>query len=123
MRATSVSAAVLSAALAAGCGGGDEAQRVCTAEGGSSACLVDRSGGKVDLEVEGFQPGSEVAVAGLDPNGDQIGKLGKVGGNGRLEDELRYAGSGGQIPEMVVTVQGTSRSGTPVLLTVRRPAS
>ena len=122
MRATSVSAAVLSAALVAGCGG-DEAQRVCASEGGSSACLVDRSGGTVDLEVEGFQPGSEVAVAGLDPNGDQIGKVGKVGGNGRLEDELRYAGSGGPIPEMVVTVQGTTRSGTPVLLTVRRSAS
>ena len=47
----------------------------------------------------------------------------KIGGNGRLEGRLGYVGSGGQIPDLVVTVQGTSRSGTPVLLTVHRPAS
>ena len=127
MRATILPAAVLVVALAAsGCGGGDDesaGDRICASEAGTSACLVERSGG-VALEAEGFQPGSELGVAGLDPTAsDQIGKVGKVGGNGRLEDDLRYSGTGGQVPEMVVTVQGTSKSGSPVLLTLRRPAS
>jgi len=121
-----VSAAVVAAVLATGCGGddGSGSGRVCASESDSRACLVDRSGGAVALEVEGFQPGSEVAVSGLDPaNADQTGKVAKVGRNGKLEGRLGYVGGGGQIPEMVVSVQGTSRSGTPVLLTVRRPAS
>jgi len=115
----------LAAALLAGCGNddGDASDRVCVSEGGSTACLVERSGGKVELEVEGFQPGSELGVAGLDPAAaDQVGMVGKVSGNGRLAGKLGYAG-GGQVPEMVVTVQGTARDGSPVLLTLRRPAS
>ena len=122
-------AAVLAAVLLAGCGGGDgdgDAKgKVCASEGGTTACLVDKSGGKVvELEAEGFQPGSELGVAGLDPGAaDQIGRVGKVGDNGKLSDKLGYLGGGGQIPEMVVTVQGTGRDGSPVLLTLRRPAS
>lgn len=119
-------AAGLAAVLLAGCGGdgGDAEGRVCASEGGSTACLVEKSGGNVELEAEGFQPGSELGVAGLDPAAaDQIGRVGKVGDNGKLSDKLGYLGAGGQIPEMVVTVQGTRRDGTPVLLTVRRPAS
>ena len=129
MRPAVLSAAVLAAVLAAGCGGDDEegagSGRVCASDAGSTACLVDRSGGRiVRLEAEGFQPGSELGVSGLDAGAaDQIGRVAKIGGNGKLEDEVGYVGSGGQIPEMVVTVQGTSRSGTPVLLTLRRPAS
>lgn len=117
---------VLAGVLVTGCGGGgDDAKKVCATDAGSTACLVDGSGGRsVSLEAEGFQPGSEVGVAGLDPGGDQIGRVGRIGGNGKLEDEIGYVlgPSGGQIPEIVVTVQGTSRSGTPVLLTLRRPA-
>ena len=116
---------VTGALLLSACGGGDEAQRVCASDAGSTACLVDRSGGRiVRLEAEGFQPGSELGVTGLDPGAaEQIGKVAKVGDNGKPEGVIGYVGSGGQIPEMVVTVQGTSRSGTPVILTVRRPAS
>ncbi len=117
----------LAAVLLSACGGDDDATgsgKVCVSEGGSSACLVDRSGGKVELEAEGFQPGSELGVAGLDPAAaDQIGRVGKVGDNGKLSDKLGYPGAGGQIPEMVVTVQGTRRDGAPILITVRRPAS
>ncbi len=116
----------LAAALLAGCGNddGDTSDRVCASEGGSTACLVDRSGGKVELEAEGFQPGSELGVAGLDPAAaDQVGRVGKVGDNGKLSDKLGYPGAGGQVPEMVVTIQGTRRDGTPTLITVRRPAS
>jgi hypothetical protein len=113
--------ALLVGVLVGGCGGDDDA-RVCASEAGSTACLVDGSGATVRLEAEGFQPGSEVAVAGLNPGAEgQIGKVGTIGGNGKLQDRIVHEGSG-QIPEMVVTVQGTSRSGAPVLLTVRRPA-
>lgn len=123
MRQSVVAGAVLAGCLAAACGGGSEAGKVCVSEAGSTACLVEGSGG-VSVEAEGFQPGSELGVAGLDPAAaDQVGKVVKVGGNGRLEGRLGYVGSGGQIPDLVVTVQGTSRSGTPVLLTVHRPAS
>jgi len=120
-------AVLLAAVLLSACGGDVDAAgsgKVCVTEGGSTACLVDRSGGKVELEAEGFQPGSELGVAGLDPvAADQIGTVGKVGGNGRLEGKLGYPGGGGQVPEMVVTVQGSARDGSPVLLTLRRPAS
>jgi len=114
--------AVLLGALAAGCGGGDEANRVCASEGEARACLVEGSGARVELEAEGFQPGSEVGIGGVNPGDDQIGKVGRIGNDGKLEDEVVYDGSGGQVPEMVVTVQGTSRSGQPVLLTLHRPA-
>ena len=125
MKAGAVTVTVTGALLLSACGGGDEAQRVCASDAGSTACLVDRSDGRiVRLEAEGFQPGSELGVTGLDPGApDQIGKVAKVGRNGEPEDTFDYRGSGGQIPEMVVTVQGTSRSGAPVLLTLRRPAS
>ena len=124
MKAGTLSAALLATAVLAGCGGDDGgSDRVCASDAGSTACLVDRSGGKVDLEVEGFRPGSEVGVTGLDPSA-QVGTVAKVGGNGKLDDQLGYsAPGGGQMPEMVVTVQGTSRSGAPVLLTLLRPAS
>ena len=123
MRLGAGAVVVAGALLLAGCGGGEDADRVCASDGGSTACLVDRSGG-VRLEAEGFQPGSELGVTGLDPGApDQIGKVAKVGRNGEPEDTFDYRGSGGQIAEMVVTVQGTSRSGAPVLLTLRRPAS
>ncbi len=123
-RRTVAAPVLLAGVLVAGCGGGDEAARVCATDAGTTACLVDGSGGRsVKLEAEGFRPDSEIGVAGLDPDGDQIGKVGRIGGNGKLEDDMGYEGpSGGQVPEIVVTVQGTSRSGTPVLLTVRRPA-
>lgn len=116
---------LLAGVLGGGCGGGDAADRVCATDAGTTACLVDGSGGRsVSLQAEGFQPDSEIGVAGLNPGGDEIGRVGRIGGNGKLEDEMGYDGpSGGQVPEMVVTVQGTSRSGTPVLLTLRRPAS
>lgn len=125
MRRRTVAVLVLVAGvLVAGCGGGEDTARVCATDAGTTACLVDGSGGRsVKLEVEGFQPGSELGVAGLNPDGDQIGKVGRIGGNGKLEDDIGYEGpSGAQVPEIVVTVQGTSRSGTPVLLTLRRPA-
>lgn len=125
MRRRTVAVLVLLAGvLVAGCGGGDDAARVCATDAGTTACLVDGSGGRsVKLEAEGFQPGSELGVAGLNPDGDQIGKVGRIGGNGKLEDDIGYEGpSGAQVPEIVVTVQGTSRTGTPVLLTLRRPA-
>ena len=120
-------AALLAAVLLPACGGGDAdaagSGKVCVSEGGATACLVDRSGGKVELEAEGFRPGSELGVAGLDPAAvDQVGAVAKVGGNGRLEGKLGSPG-GGQVPEMVVTVQGTARDGSPVLLSLRRPAS
>jgi len=127
-RTPTLFAAALAALLLAGCGNDDGdatgSGKVCVSEGGSTACLVDRSGGKVELEAEGFQPGSELGVAGLDPAAaDQVGRVGKVGDNGKLSDKLGYPGAGGQIPEMVVTIQGTRRDGTPTLITVRRPAS
>ncbi len=113
--------ALLTGALLSACSG-DEAAKVCATDAGTTACLVDGSGGEtVKLEVEGFQPRSEIGIAGLKP-GDELGRVGKIGGNGKLEDDVAYEGPAGQIPELVVTVQGTSRSGTPVLLTVRRPA-
>ena len=124
-RSRILTAAVAATLLLAACGGddGDASDKVCASEGGSTACLVDRSG-SVEVEAEGFQPGSELGVAGLDPAAaDQIGKVGKVGDNGKLSDKLGYPGGGGQIPEMVVTVQGTSREGAPVQITLRRPAS
>lgn len=124
MRRAAPTGAVLTAILIAGCGGGGggDAGKVCASDGGSTACLVDGSGATVRVEAEGFQPGSEVGVAGLNPSAaDQIGKVGRIGDNGKLKDKLAYEGPGGQIPELVVTVQGTSRSGAPVLLTLRRP--
>ena len=119
-----VAGAALAGALLAACGGGsDDAGKVCVSEAGTTACLVEESGG-VSVEAEGFQPGSELGVAGLDPAAvDQVGKVVRIGGNGKPEGKLGYVGSGGQIPDLVVTVQGTSRSGTPVLLNVHRPAS
>ncbi len=121
MRRRALSGVLLAGVLVGGCGGGDDDARVCASDAGSTACLVDASGA-VRLEAEGFQPGSEVAVAGLDPGAEgEIGRVGRIGDNGKLQDRIVHEGSG-QIPEMVVTVQGTSRSGAPVLLTVRRPA-
>lgn len=127
MKCRAVVGAVLAAVALVGCGGSDDARdgSACASEAGATACLVGGSGGRaLNLEAEGFQPGSELGVAGLDPTAqDQVGRVVKIGGNGKPEDKLGYSGSGGQIPDMVVTVQGTSRSGTPVLLIVRQPAS
>lgn len=118
-----MAAVVVAGAVAVACGGGGDEARVCATDAGSTACLVDGSGGEtVRLEAEGFQPRSEIGIAGLKPGDGELGEVGKIGGNGELEDEIAYEGPAGQIPELVVTVQGTSRSGTPVLLTLRRPA-
>ncbi len=123
MRGRATAGVVLLSVVLAGCGGGDDADKVCASDGDSTACLVDGSGQTVRLEAEGFQPGSEVGIAGLNPGAaDQLGTVGRIGDNGKLKDKVAYGGSGTQIPELVVTVQGTSRSGAPVQLTLRRPA-
>lgn len=124
MKRIVIAGAVLAGGLLAACGGeSGGGRKVCVSEAGTTACLVEGSGG-VSVEAEGFQPGSELGIAGLDPTAaDQLGKVVKIGGNGRPEGKLGYVGTGDQVPDLVVTVQGTSRSGTPVLLTVHRPAS
>ena len=60
MKPRVLAGAVLAGALLVSCGGGsDEAGKVCVSEAGSTACLVEGSGG-VSVEAEGFQPGSEL---------------------------------------------------------------
>lgn len=122
MRLSALGGVLLAGVLISGCGGGDEANRVCASDGAASACLVEGSGASVELEAEGFEPGSELGIGGVNDGDDQIGKVGKIGRDGKLEDEVVYDGSGDRTPEMVVTVQGTSRTGEPVLLTLHRPA-
>ncbi len=119
-RLTLAGAVLAGAVLAAGCGGDDEA-RVCASEGGASACLVDGSGNSVRLEAGGFQPGSELRIGGL-AGEDQVGKVVNVSDQGEPEDQIGYVHPSGPLPELVVTVEGTSRSGAPVLLTLTRRA-